>query len=103
MNLWEIAKQANTLEDEAWFDLDAVMHKFTQEVGELNDAIQKYRWIYSKTKYDTLDEVHDEASDVIFNFISMLNRLGVDVNEIESMAESTLNKFIERRKLYSDK
>jgi phosphoribosyl-ATP pyrophosphohydrolase len=34
-----------------------------------------------------LDEVYGEASDVIFNFISILNKLGINADEIEQMAQ----------------
>lgn len=44
----DIAEEGNAIEDELWLGIDAVLHKITQEVGELNDAVQKYRGIYSK-------------------------------------------------------
>ena len=100
MSLKKIAEQANILEESLNIDLDASMHKFTQEVWEFNDAIQKYRGIYCKTKYETLDEVYGEASDVIFNFISILNKLGINADVFEQMAQWTLNNFIARKDLY---
>lgn len=101
MSLKEIANQANVVEDDLWFTLDAVMHKLIQEMGEFSDAIQKYRWIYAKTKYDNLDMIYAEAWDVMFNFISILNRLWINPDELEKMSHTTLNKFIERKNLYS--
>lgn len=100
-SLREIASNANLLEDSLWLTIDAVMHKFNQEVGELNDAIQKYRWIYAKTKYDNVDMVYAEAWDVIFNFISILNRLWINPDDLEGMAKKTLDKFIERQSVYA--
>ena len=38
-----LADTAQVLEEECGIDLDDVMHKLTQEVGGLNDAIQKTR------------------------------------------------------------
>jgi len=59
MDLNEIAKEANKIEDELSISIDAVMHKITQEIGELNDAIQKMRGIYAKRRL-TKEEVQDE-------------------------------------------
>jgi NTP pyrophosphatase (non-canonical NTP hydrolase) len=97
--LKEIAIQANQIEDEIGLDLDAVMHKFTQEVGELNDAIQKYRGIYCKTRME-LPDVEKEAGDVLFNFISLLNKLGIDPDKLPEFAQTTLEKFKERKDIY---
>ena len=97
--LKQIAKEANQIEDELWIPLDAVMHKLTQEVWEFNDAIQKYRWIYCKSR-TTLDDVKAEAGDMFFNFISVLNRLGIDPDELSDCAKKTLEKFHERKNLY---
>lgn len=43
MSLKILAQELNSLEDELKFPLDSVMHKLVQELGEFNDAIQKYR------------------------------------------------------------
>ncbi|MEI8090898.1 MAG: hypothetical protein WCG98_01200 [bacterium] len=43
MKLSEIGKQTHAIEQEIGVNLDAVMHKLTQELGEFNDAVQKYR------------------------------------------------------------
>ena len=99
MKLSEIWKEAEILEDEAWIDIDAVMHKLTQEIWELNDAIQKYRWIYSKTKWN-FEDVKSEFWDVIFNLVSIANKLWISPDEFSALAEMTLKKFKERIELY---
>ncbi len=101
MSFKKIADQANIIEDDLGYGIDAVMHKLIQEVGEFNDAIQKYRWIYTKSKSDNIDMIYAEAWDVMFNFISILNRLWINPDELEKMSHVTLNKFIERKNLYS--
>ncbi|MFK7780655.1 MAG: MazG nucleotide pyrophosphohydrolase domain-containing protein [Candidatus Gracilibacteria bacterium] len=99
MKLSEIGKEAEILEDEAGIDIDAVMHKLTQETGELNDAIQKYRGIYSKTE-GNFEDVKSEFGDVIFNLVSIANKLGISPDEFPALAEMTLKKFKERIELY---
>lgn len=99
MKLSEIWKKASKIEDKIWLDLDAVMHKFTQEVGELNDAIQGYRWIYSKNEW-SIEEVREEFWDVIFNLVSIAERLWISPDEFPTLAENTLKKFAERKELY---
>jgi NTP pyrophosphatase (non-canonical NTP hydrolase) len=61
------------------------MHKLTQELGEFNDAIQKYRGIYCKTKYETLEEVESELSDLLFNIVSLCNKLGINVDRFPEL------------------
>ena len=91
---------ANTIEDELQINLDAVLHKLTQEMGEFNNAIQKYRGIYSKEKQDDLSEIYSEWGDLLFNFISILNRVWINVDKLDEMADNTLKKFIERKSIY---
>lgn len=99
-SLKEIATIANNIEDELQLNLDAVLHKLTQEIGEFNNAIQKYRGIYCKEKQNDLSEIYSEWGDVIFNLISILNRLWIDIEKIEDMGNNTLKKFIERKSIY---
>jgi len=65
--LKEIAESAKMIEDEIGLDLDAILNKLTQELGEFNDAVQKYMGIYCKEKTSNLDAVEDELGDVLFN------------------------------------
>lgn len=96
----EIAQFANNFEDDYWLTFDDVLHKLTQELWEFNDAIQKYRWRYCKTKYETLDEVQDELWDVLFNLVSICHRLGIDITQLEKYPTNNLKKIEERKHLY---
>ena len=100
MKLKDIAIEANKIEDELEISLDAVLHKATQEFGEFNDAIQKYRGIYCKTSYETTTEIEGEIGDLIFNISSALYRIGIDPDNMIQYANNTLSKFNERKKLY---
>jgi len=97
--LKEIAQEANKIEDELWLNIDAVLHKLTQEMWEVNDVIQKYRWIYCKSRKEIID-IESEVWDLVFNLISILNRLWIDPDRIWDFAKTTLNKFYERKDLY---
>lgn len=100
MTLKEIGSQANALENYVWINLDASLNKLTQEIGEFNDAVQKYRWIYCKTKTDTTENIEWEIGDVLFNIISILNRLWIDPDKLPEFAGNTLKKAEERKELY---
>ena len=100
MNLKEIAEKGRRIEDEIGIDTDAVLNKLTQEVGEFNDAVQKYRGIYCRQKSENLNHIKEEAGDLMFNLISVCHRLGVNPNELQNYAENTLRKFEERKELY---
>ncbi|MBD3319327.1 hypothetical protein GF342_05455 [Candidatus Woesearchaeota archaeon] len=96
----EVARRANEIEDELGLNLDAVLHKLTQEVGEFNDAVQKFRGIYCKKPHETLEPVIGELGDLYFNLISVCHRLGIDVAELPAYGAVTLEKFEERIHLY---
>jgi len=51
------------------------MNKITQELGEFNDAVQKYRGIYCRIKHENIEEVEKELGDLLINIISLCNRL----------------------------
>ena len=99
MTLREIGATANALEKEIGVDLDAVMNKLTQEMGEFNDAIQKHRGIYSRSRVP-MSKVKSELGDVLVNLISIAHRLGINPDAFPSIAEDTLNKFKERKDDY---
>lgn len=99
-DLYNTAKRANALEDEIGLTLDDVLNKFTQEVGEFNDAVQKYRGRYCKQRAEDLTKVQDELGDVLMNLGSIACRLGLDPNKFAEYAASTLGKFEERKELY---
>lgn len=96
----DIARKTKEIEKYCNINLDAVLNKLTQELGEFNDAVQKLRGIYSKS-YGNLDEVKEEAGDLIFNFISILQELGINPDDLSLYAENTLKKFEERKNLYA--
>jgi NTP pyrophosphatase (non-canonical NTP hydrolase) len=98
-NFGYIAEEANKLEDDIGISLDAVMHKITQEAGEFNDAVQKYRGIYCKSE-GSMENVKSEAGDLMLNFISVLYRLKINPDELVDYASNTLDKFNERKELY---
>ena len=52
-------------------EIDDVLNKLTQELGEFNDAVQKYRGRYCRSRVD-LERVKEEAGDFLFNLISLL-------------------------------
>lgn len=45
-------------------------------------------------------DIEKEAGDLFANFISVLNRLGIDPDSLPSFVESSLAKFRERKELY---
>lgn len=96
----DIAKQVNQIEDDIGITFDDKLNKLTQELGEFNDAVQKYRGRYSKTKYDTLDEVKSELGDLIANIITICEKLGINPDDLQQFAEVTLHKLEERKDLY---
>ncbi len=100
MDFKEIAEKTKKLEDELGISMDDILNKLTQELGEFNDAIQKYRGRYCRRKV-SLDDIKEEVGDVIFNIISVCNRLGIDPNELSKYAETTLKSFEERKDEYS--
>ena len=100
MNLKEIAEKGRIIEEEIGVDINAVLNKFTQEFGEFNDAVQKYRGIYCRQKNGDLEHIKEEAGDLMFNFISICNRLGINPDELQNYAENTLKKFEERKEAY---
>jgi len=100
MELSKIAKEAKEIGDRIGLDLDAVLHKLTQETGEFNDAVQKYRGIFCKKRAENLKYVEEEYGDVLFNLIYTGYLLGIDVNKIPEYVKNTLDKFKKREELY---
>lgn len=102
MKFSEIGRQANILEDYVGLNIDAVLNKITQELGEVNDAVQKYRGIYCRTRYEHTEEIEKELGDLLFNIISLCTRLGIDPDRFSEFAEHTLHKAEERKDIYKD-
>ena len=100
MKLSEIGEKANEVEEEIGLTIDDVLNKLTQELGEFNDAVQKFRGRYCKTKTENTNDIKEEFGDLFFNMISISNRLGINPDELPEYAENTLNKFYERIELY---
>lgn len=100
MNIQEIAKKAHGFEEEINLNIDDILNKLTQELGEFNDAVQKYRGRFCKTKYETTEEVEKELGDLLLNIFSVCYRLGIDLDNPEKYLEATLNKFADRKALY---
>ena len=94
-----LIKNTNKLEDEIGVDLNAVLNKLIQEVGELNDAIQKHRGIYSRS-WVPMVKVKDELGDVLVNLISIAHRLEINPDAFPRIAKDTLDKFKERKDDY---
>jgi len=103
MDFQEIGKTANEIEDEIGLNIDDILNKLTQELGEFNDAIQKLRGRYCKKKSENSESVKDEVGDLILNISSVLNRLGINPNDLNVFGENTLNKFKERKEPYNNK
>ena len=68
------------IERYAHINLDAVLHKVTQEVAELSYA----------RKHETLWEVYSEAWDVIVNMLSVASELGVDVSLLQDVSREQI-------------
>ncbi|MCU0679831.1 MAG: hypothetical protein MUF50_00805 [Planctomycetes bacterium] len=100
MSLQKLGEKVNNLEDNIGLSIDDVLNKLTQELGEFNDAVQKYRGRYCREKTLDLKKVEDELGDLLTNIISLGHRLGVDVNNIEFFIKNTISKFEERQELY---
>jgi len=98
----DIAKEARVIYKEIGLNFDDVLHKFTQEVGELNDAVQKRRGRFCKKK--TLDDMalKDELGDVMFNLICICDHMDINPDELDSFAANTLDKFYARKELYKE-
>lgn len=101
MKLSEIAKETHELEEEIGLNIDDVLNKFTQEVGEFNDAVQKIRGRYCRSNI-TQEELRKEIGDVLLNFISICYRIGEDPDELAKYAEKTLESFRSRKQDYID-
>jgi len=100
--LKQIADRACEIQEEIGLTFDDVLNKFTQEVGELNDAVQKRRGRFCKTKALNDDNLKDELGDVMFNLISICNGMNINPNELPLLAKNTLDKFEERKELYKE-
>jgi len=98
--LSQIAEEANEIENEIGLTMDDSLNKLTQELGEFNDAVQKFRGRYCKTKTENKDNIKEEVGDLIFNIISICNKLGINPDEVPELASITLSKFKERKDIY---
>lgn len=65
MKLHTLLEKNKQLEDLAILDLDAILHKATQEVAEVLEASQE----------NDLDHLIEETGDAILNILSVLYRL----------------------------
>lgn len=98
----EIWKRANVIENDIGIDADAVLNKITQELWEFNDAVQKYRWIYCKTKTYSTEKIEEELWDLLLNIVSLCTRIGIDPDIFPKLLETTLKKFEERKEIYKE-
>ena len=101
MSLGNIGEKANEIEKEIGLTIDDSLNKLTQEVGEFNDSVQKFRGRYCKTRENNTEKIKEEAGDLFFNLISICKKLGINPDELPKFAENTLSKLIERKNLYS--
>jgi NTP pyrophosphatase (non-canonical NTP hydrolase) len=99
ISLSVVAEEARKMEDDLDLNIDDVLNKLTQEFGEFNDVVQKFRGRYCR-KDVSIDEVKGELGDLIFNLSSVCNRLGIDSDEFGKFAGCTLEKFRGRKEDY---
>jgi len=99
MDFRQIAEEAGQLEEELGISFDDVLHKLAQEAGEFNDAVQKYRGRYCRTRVGH-PEIEKEAGDIMMNLVSIVYHLGLDPNDLPKYAENTLENFKERKDEY---
>lgn len=102
ISLKEVADRAREIQEEIGLNFDDVLNKFTQEVGELNDAVQKRRGRFCKKKALDNNNLKDELGDVMFNLISICNGMNINPDELSLFAKNTLGKFEERKELYKE-
>ena len=100
MSFKEIAQATGQLEKELGISFDDVLHKLTQEVGEFNDAVQKYRGHYCRKRVE-VPEVEKEIGDIMMNLVSILYHLGINPDDLQKYAQNTLESFEERKEEYS--
>jgi len=98
----EIARDARLIYDEIGLSFDDILHKFTQEAGELNDAVQKRRGRFCKIKSLDDEALKDEMGDVIFNLVCICDHMKINPDELLSFASNTLGKFYDRKELYKE-
>lgn len=90
-----LANTTAILEEECGIEIDDVMHKLTQEVGELNDAIQKTRGRYCRSSV-TPEGLRKEFGDVLLNLLSLCSKMGIDPDDLPVIAKETLKSFADR-------
>ena len=100
MSLKILADKINIWEEYIGINMDAILNKLTQELWEFNDAVQKYRWIYCRTKYENIEEVEKELGDLLFNLISICNRLGINPDRFPEILEKAWQKAEDRKEIY---
>ena len=99
VSLRDVAIRAYEIEEELGLNIDDVLNKLTQEFGEFNDAVQKFRGRYCR-KVGSVEDVKGELGDLIFNLSSICNRIGIDPDDFGRLAKQTLDKFEKRKDDY---
>jgi len=102
MDLNEIGKEAKETEKEIGLTTDDILNKLTQELGEFNDAVQKYRGRFCRQKAENTDNIKEELGDVLLNLISVCKEFNINPNEFSIFANNTLKKFKDRKELYKN-
>ena len=97
--LKDIAEEANRIEESLDLNIDDVLNKLTQEFGEFNDSIQKFRGRYCRNK-GSIEDVKGELGDLIFNLSSVCDKVGINPDEFGKFAKETLEKFKGRKEDY---
>lgn len=69
-----LAEQVQGLENELSINLDAVMHKTTQEIMELVEALHN----------QDREEIISELGDALFNILSVAHRLDIQLEVTEN-------------------
>jgi NTP pyrophosphatase (non-canonical NTP hydrolase) len=67
----QVSQRVWELENELGIDLDAVMHKVTQETMELIEALEQ----------QDKEEIISELGDALFNTLSVAHRLDIQLEE----------------------
>ncbi len=100
LSLNEIAEESEKIEREVGLIFDDILNKLTQELGEFNDAVQKFRGKYCRQKSKDNEHVKEELGDLILNISSICKKTDINPNDFNKYALNTLNKFKERKEIY---
>jgi len=102
ISLSQIARESEKIEQEIGLTFDDILNKLTQELGEFNDAVQKFRGRFCRKKEETNEHIKEELGDLILNIASICRKIEINPDELNLFAENTLNKFKQRKEVYKE-